>query len=94
LKLNATHQLLVYASDVNILGGSTHTMKKNTEALVAASKETGLEVNAEKTKYVVMSRNQNAGHNHNVKIDNKSFQSVEEFKYLGATVTNRSSIHE
>jgi hypothetical protein len=50
LKLNGTHQLLVYADDVNILGGSVHGIKKNTEALVFASKEIGLEVNAEKTK--------------------------------------------
>jgi len=44
LKLNGTHQFLVYADDVNILGGSEHTRKKNTEVLVVASKETGLEV--------------------------------------------------
>jgi hypothetical protein len=56
LKFNGTHQLLVYADDVNILGGSIHTIRKNTEAFVIASKEIGLEVNAEKTKYVVMSR--------------------------------------
>jgi hypothetical protein len=43
---------------------------------------------------MVMSRNQNAGHNHNIKIDNKSFERVEEFKYLGATLMNRNSIHE
>ena len=49
LKLNGTHQLLVYASYVSILGGSIHTIKKNAEALVVASKETGLEVNADKT---------------------------------------------
>jgi hypothetical protein len=55
LKLNGTHQLLVYADDVNILGGSVHAIKKNTEALVVTSKEIGLEVNAEKTKYMVMS---------------------------------------
>jgi len=50
LKLNGTHQHLVYADNVNILGGSIHTMKKNTDALVAASKMTGLEVNADETK--------------------------------------------
>jgi hypothetical protein len=49
LKLNGTHQFLVYADDVNILGGSICTLKKNTEALVAASKKTGLEANADKT---------------------------------------------
>jgi hypothetical protein len=51
LKLNGTHQLLVYADYVNILGRSIHTLKKNTEALVIASKEIGLEANADKTKY-------------------------------------------
>jgi hypothetical protein len=94
LKLNGTHQLLVYADDVNILGGSIHSVKKNAEDLVVASKEIGLEVNAEKTKYMVTSRNQNAGHNHNIKIDNKSFERVEEPRYLGTTVTNRNTIHE
>jgi hypothetical protein len=58
LKLNGTHQLLVYADDVNILGGSIHTIRKNTEALVRAGKEIGLEVNAKKIKYMVMSRDQ------------------------------------
>jgi hypothetical protein len=67
---------------------------KNTEALAVACKEIGLEINAEKTKYMVMSRDQNAGHNHNIKIDNKSFERMEEFKYLGANLTNRNSIHE
>jgi hypothetical protein len=82
LKLNGTHQLLVYADDVNILGGSVHAIKKNTKALVVASKEIGLEINAEKTKYMVMSRNQNAGQNYNINIDNKSFERVEQFKCL------------
>ena len=60
LILNSAHRLLVYADDVNMLDGSVHTIQKNTEALVVASKETGLEVNADKTKYMVVSRDQNA----------------------------------
>jgi hypothetical protein len=50
LKLNGTHQLVVYADDVNILGGSVHAIKKNTEPVVVAGKEIGLEVDAEKTR--------------------------------------------
>ena len=56
LKLNATHQLLVYAYGVNVLGGSVHTTKNNTEALLVASKGSGIAVNADKNKYMVMSR--------------------------------------
>jgi hypothetical protein len=66
LKLNGTHQLLVYADYVNILGGSIHTIRKNTDALLIASKETGSEVNAEKTKYMVKSQDQNVGRNGNI----------------------------
>ena len=54
LKLNGTHQHLVYADDANILGGSVHTIKKNAEALVVASKDTGLEVNADNTQCMIM----------------------------------------
>ena len=61
LKWNGTHQLLVYAYDVNIVGGSIHTVKENAEALIVASKKIGLEVNVDKTKYMAMSRDQNAG---------------------------------
>jgi hypothetical protein len=78
LKLNDTHQLLAYADDVNILGGSIQTVKENAEALVVAVKEIGLEVNADKTKYMVMAPDQNAGRNHSMKIDNSSIESVEE----------------
>jgi hypothetical protein len=55
LKLKGTHQLLVYADDVYILGGSVQTAKENAESLVVASKEIGVEVNADKTKYMFMS---------------------------------------
>jgi hypothetical protein len=53
-----------------------------------------MEVNADRTKYMVMSRDQNAGRNHSTKIDNSSFERVEEFKYLGTTLTNRNAIQE
>ena len=68
MKLNGTHQLLAYADDVNILGGSIHTLKGNAEALVVANWEIGLEIFADITKYVVMSPDQNAGRNHSVRI--------------------------
>jgi len=93
LKLNGTHQVLVYDDHVNILGGSVHTVKENAEALLVASKEIGLEINADKTKYV-FSRDQNAGRSHNKKSDNSFFKRLEEFKYLGKTLTNQNSIQE
>jgi hypothetical protein len=75
------------ADDVNILGGIAHT-------LVVASKEIGLEVNADKTKYMVMSCDRNAGRNHNIQTDKNSFEMVEYFIYLGTTLTNQNSIQE
>jgi hypothetical protein len=82
----------VYAHDVNTLGGSIYTITENTEALVFASKKTGLEVKAEKNKYMVMSRDQNAGKSNNFKTDNKSFKMVEQFKYFGDK-PNESKFH-
>jgi hypothetical protein len=94
LKLNGTHQLLAYADDVNILGGSIRAVKGNAETLLVAAKEIGLEVNTDKTKYMVMSRERNAGRTHSMKIDNSSFERVDEFKYLGTTLTNQNLIQE
>jgi hypothetical protein len=77
----------IFLSDIkticNILGASAHTVKENAEALVVANKEIGLEVNADKTKYMIMSRDQNAGRSYSMKMDNSSIERVEEFKYLG-----------
>ena len=85
LKLNGTHQLLAYADDVNILGGTILTLKEKAEALVAATREIGLEVSADKTKYMVMSRDQNAGRIQSVSTDNST---------LGTTLKNQNSIAE
>ena len=94
MKINGTLQLLAYADDVNILGGGIHTLKENAEALVAATREIGLEVSADRTKYMVRFRDQNAGQNNSVRIDNSTFEMVEEFKYLGTTLTIQNSIRE
>jgi hypothetical protein len=67
----STHQFLVYADDINILGGSINTTTKSTEALVVTIKESGLQVNAKETKYMVMSWDKHAGKNHNTKLGKK-----------------------
>ena len=69
-------------------------MKKSTDVLIVTGKDTGLEVNADKTKCMVMSRHQNAGRSYNINIDNSSLERVEEFKYLGTNLTRQNSVQE
>ena len=70
MKLNGTHQLLVNADKVNILGEIVHTIQGKAEALVVSRKEIGIEVNADKTKYMIMSGDQNETRCRSIKIDN------------------------
>jgi hypothetical protein len=90
LKLNSTHQLLVYADDVNLLGDNIDTTKKKTRTLIDANKKVGLEVNIEKTKYMLLSRHQNARQNHDRNIGNRCFENMAQFRYLGTTITNQN----
>jgi hypothetical protein len=80
MKLNGTHQLLAYAVDVNLLGDNIDTIKKNTDTLIDASKEVGLQINIEKTKYFLLSRHQNVGQNQDIKIASRSFENVSQLK--------------
>jgi hypothetical protein len=80
LESNGTHQLLIHADDMNLLGDNIGTIKKNTRTLINASKEVGVEVNTEKTKYMLLYHHQNAGQNHDIQIGNRCFENVAEFR--------------
>jgi hypothetical protein len=87
LKLNGAHQLLVYADDVNMLGGSLHIIKENAEALIVASKKIGIEVNANETNTWSCFEIRMQKEVEIIKIDNRYFVRVERFKYLGTNLT-------
>jgi hypothetical protein len=68
---------------VNLLGDNIYTIKENTETLIDTGKEVGLEINVEKTKYMLLSHRQNAGQNRDIKIADRTFENVSHFKYFG-----------
>jgi hypothetical protein len=68
--------------------------KENTKSLIEASRNVGLEINAEKRKYKILSRHPNSGQNQNIRIANESFENVETIKNLGTTLTNQTDIHD
>jgi hypothetical protein len=84
---------LAYADDVNIAVENINTTTKSREALLAATEKVGLEVNPEKTKYMLMSRRQIAKQKHCIKIAKRSFEDVAKFKYL-VTLTDQNCIHK
>jgi hypothetical protein len=74
--------------------GENIDIKENTEALLDASKEVGLEVNEEKTKYMLMSRSQKIGQKDSIKVANRSFEVVAKFRYLGTILTDQNCMHK
>ena len=87
LELNGKHQLLLNADDVNMLEENLQNVRENAEIFIKTSKDIGLEINSEKTKYMITSRHQNVIQNQNMVIGSLSFENVGKCRYLGVTVT-------
>jgi len=76
------------------MGENLHTMKRNTKYMLIARQEVGLKVSTAKTNYMPVFHEQSKGQDQNFKTANKSFESMESFKYFGTTPTNQNYTHE
>jgi ribosomal protein S2 len=85
--------LIFWEKTIYTIYATIYTIQKNTEAVLDTSKEVGLEVNSEKTKYMLMS-SKKAGQKHSTKIANRSFEDVTKFKYFGTTLTDQNCMQE
>jgi hypothetical protein len=95
LKLNGPHQLPLYANYVNLLRESINTIHENSAILLVASKNNGLQINAEKTKYMLMSLSSiECRTKCYIKTVSKSVENVAKFKYLQNILKNQNNMHE
>ena len=90
--MNGTHQVLACADDVNLIGDDFRTIERNADVLLSASKDIGLAVNTEKTKYMEIGRHRGMIANADIKIRSYSYENVKTLKYLGSLLTNQNSI--
>jgi hypothetical protein len=71
--------------EINLMGDNINAIKQNTETLLGASRDVGLEINVEETRDMIISHHQNSGQNQNIRTGNESFGNMAKLKYLGMT---------
>jgi hypothetical protein len=82
LKLIGIYSFLAYADDVENMGDDTDTIKKITQAVIGVTKEVGLEIYIERTKYMLKSHHQIVRQNHDINVASRFFEHLAQFKYL------------
>jgi len=80
LNLNLTYQPWVYADDIALLGDRINIKKENKDNLLGASRDVGLEINAQKTNYIITSRHPNPGQEQNIGMVKESFENIANLK--------------
>jgi hypothetical protein len=85
---------MVHTDDTNLMGKCMNTIKENTETLLEACRDVGLEIKENKTKRMIISDHMKSGQNQNIRTAKQSLENVAKFKYLGTTLTNQNDIHD